>query len=182
MQIENRLNNHYRRWNIALDPEEQFSKFKNRLVDIINRNLGTYIARNLDTDSQFKEILDLNKANKPSVKKSRPIYKESHPMNSHILDGTIKSIQPDSYTEREFGDTHIYNCVASCNNLRELATVLQIAFWALETHYDDIKEKLSKTAKEIKRISILTPSANFAIHKKGKQLIIYPSGDQFLSR
>lgn len=180
MQIENRLRNHYRRWNIVLDPEEEFSKFKNRLIEIINKNIGDYLAENLDIDRRFKEAFDLDNANRPSVRESRPIYRKGHPMNPSLLGDTIKTFQPDSYTKRGFGDTYIYKCIIDCENLNKLATVLQIVFWALEIWHDEIKEALSKTAKEIKRISVLTPSANFTVHKRGKQLIVYPSGDQFL--
>jgi sugar-specific transcriptional regulator TrmB len=180
MQIENRLRNHYRRWNIVLDSEEEFSKFKNRLIEIIDRNIGDYLADNLDVDRRFKETFDLNNANRPSVRKSQPIYKEGHPMNPSLLADTFKTLQPDSYTKRGFGDTHIYRSIIDCENFNKLVTVLQIIFWSLEIKHDEIKEALSKIVKEIKRISVLTPSANFTVYKRGKQFIVYPSGDQFL--
>lgn len=180
MQIENRLRNHYRRWNIVLDSEEEFSKFKNRLIEIINRNIGDYLADNLDVDRRFKETFDLDNANRPSVRESQPIYKEGHPINPSFLVDTLKTLQPDSYTKRGFGDTHIYSSIIDCENFNKLVTILQIVFWSLEIKHDEIKEELSKIVKEIKRISVLTPSANFTVHKRGKQLIVYPSGDQFL--
>ncbi|MDJ0536884.1 MAG: hypothetical protein QNJ70_31095 [Xenococcaceae cyanobacterium MO_207.B15] len=184
MQIEKRLKNHYKRWSIVFNYEEEFLKFKNRLIEILNKLIGEYLAENSDIDERFKEVFDLHKADKPYVKKSQPIYKNGNPLNplSSLPNGITKSFMPDSYTKNEFGDTYVYKCICDCDTLQELATVLQIFFWTLEAKYDEIKDVVSEILKEIKRISILTPSASFVVHQRGKQFIVYPNGDHFLDR
>ncbi len=180
MQIEKRLRNHYRRWNINLNYEEEFLKFKNRLIGVINKLIGDYLTKNPDVDKYFFEIFNLDKAGKPYVKKAEPRYK--NPLIESSMRDAIKYLQPVSYTERGFGDTYVYKCVDSCETLQDLAKVLQFLFWALEVNNDEIQAKASKIVEEIKRLSALTPSASFAVHKRGKQFIVYPSGDQFLDR
>lgn len=184
MQIEKRLKNHYKRWNIVLDYEEEFLKFKNRLTQILNNLIGEYLAENSDIDKHFREIFELDKADKPSIKKSQPIYNNGNPVNplSSLANGISQNFPADSYTKKGFGDTYLYKCINGCNTLQELATVLQILFWALEVKYDEIKDIASEIVKRIKRISILTPSASFTVYKKGKRFIIYPNGDHFLDR
>lgn len=184
MQIEKRLTNHYKRWNIVLDYEEEFLKFKNRLIQILNKLIGEYLAENSDIDEHFRENFNLHKADEPYIKKSQPIYKNGDPLNplSSLPNGIIQNFQPDSYTKNEFGDTSVYKCIKGCDTLQKLATALQILFWALEIKYDEIKDIASEIVKEIKRICVLTPSASFTVHQRGKQFIVYPNGDHFLDR
>lgn len=180
MQIEKRLRNHHRRWNTNLNYEEEFLKFKNRLIDVINRLIGDYLTENSDVDKHFFEIFNLDKGDKPYVKKAEPRYK--NPLTEPFMQDAIKSFQPVSYTDKGFGDTHVYRCVDSCETLQDLAKAFQFIFWALEANYDETQARTLEIVKEIKRLSVLTPSASFAVHKRGKQFIVYPSGDQFLDR
>lgn len=180
MQIEKRLRNHHRRWNINLSYEEEFLKFKNRLIGVINKLIGDYLTENPDVDKYFFDIFHLDKADKPYVKKAEPRYK--NPLTEPFMQDAIKHLQPVSYTERGFGDTYVYKCADNCETLQDLAKVLQFLFWTLEVNCDGIQARASKIVEEIKRLSALTPSASFAVHKRGKQFIVYPSGDQFLDR
>ncbi|MBN8563681.1 MAG: hypothetical protein J0L70_24400 [Leptolyngbya sp. UWPOB_LEPTO1] len=181
MQIEKRLRNHYRRWNINLNYEEEFLKFKNRLIGVIDKSMGDYLTERQDVDKRFFEIFNLDKADKPYVKKAQARYHDSL-VEPLILQGVIQRLQSVSYTEKGFGDTYVYKCVDSCETLQDLAKVLQFIFWALEENFDETQARASKIVEEIKRLSALTPSAGFAVHKRGKQFIVYPSGDQFLDR
>jgi hypothetical protein len=114
MQIEKRMKNHYRRWNINLNYEEEFLKFKHRLIGVINRLIGDYLTENSDVDKHFFEIFNLDKADKPDVKKAEPRYKNP-------LIESIKSL-PISYTDKGFGDTYVYKCIDSCKTLQDLGT------------------------------------------------------------
>jgi tetratricopeptide (TPR) repeat protein len=183
MQIERRLMNHYRRWNLDLDSEKEFEKFKSRLIEVLDRLFGDYLTKQTDIDVRFREIYDLNKAEEPKVKKSQPIYKEGSLMNMvGATEAISKAFRPVSYTEKGFGDTYVYRSVKDCENIGNLATVIQIFFWTLETRFDEIKHLYPKMLEEVKRISVLTPKASFTVCKRGKQLIVYPSGDLFLDK
>ncbi len=155
MQIEKRLKNHYKRWNIEFSYEEEFLKFKNRLVRIIDKLIGVELLLNSDVDKDFIEIFNFHQAHEPYV-------------NTY-------------YNEEDFFDldTKILRYIKDCKNTQELATVLQFMFWALEKN-DETQNLVLQIVKEIRRLSPLTPSAAFQIYKKGKQVIIYPYGDEFL--
>ncbi|MDB9372933.1 hypothetical protein [Nodularia sphaerocarpa] len=176
MQIEKRLENHYKRWNIEFSYEEEFFKFKNRLVSIIDKLIGNYLVLNSDVDKSFFETFKLHKADEPYVKKAQLIPKLSA-TTIKDLQGTFRDFE---YTHSGFGDTNVYRCVNDCKTPQELATVLQFVFWALEVKHNVTQDFISEIVKEIRRISLLTPSASFQISRKGKQVIIYPHGDQFL--
>lgn len=176
MQIENRLKNHYRRWNINFSYEEEFEKFKNRVIVILNNLVSSHLLLNPEVDKHFLKIFNLENADKPSVKKSK-LFAKQDPFISDVLAPLRPSYQS---TEKGFGDTYVYSCINDCETLQKLATVLQILFWSLED--DTTQELLSEIAREIKNVSVLTPSASFQIFRKGKQVIIYPSGEQFLDK
>jgi len=176
MQIEKRLNNHYRRWNIDLTYEEEFLKFKNRLIRILDKFLGSYLISHSGVDKRFFEIFKLHEADTPEVKRSRLLPS----LIDRQLSNLRKEAQGFRATEEGFGDTSVYKYVSQCENSQQLATVLQILFWVLEEQHHETQHKISEIIQEIRKISVLTPSASFKVHRKGEQIIIYPSGDQFL--
>jgi hypothetical protein len=178
MQLEKRLRNYYKRWNIDFTYEEELSNFKNRLIGTINKLLGDYLTKTPDIDRRFFDFFNLHKADKPRVKKAQPIAKIDR-----MTREALRPIQPDSYTEEGFGDTQIYKCIDTCNSAKDLAIIIQILFWVVEEIEDnEIQNIALELAREIKKLSVLTPSASFAIYKRGKQFIICPSGDDFLDR
>lgn len=183
MQIEKRLKNHYKRWNIDLKYEEEFLKFKNRLIGVLAQVVGDYLTKNPDIDKHFIKIVNLDKADKPFVKKSQSVVNINLLKTDPISKNIIKSLQ-DSYTvtEKGFGDTNVYKCIDDCETSQQLAKVIQILFWVLEIKHDETRDMVSEIIREIKRLSILTPNASFAIHKKGKQVFVYPHGDPFLDK
>jgi hypothetical protein len=178
MQLEKRLRNYYKRWNIDFTYEEEFSNFKNRLIGTVNKLLGDHLTKRPDIDRLFFDFFNLHKADKPRVKRAQPISKIDR-----IARDAVQFLQPDSYTEKGFGDTQIYKCIDTCNSAKDLATIIQILFWVLEEIEDnEIQDIALELVREIKKLSVLTPSASFAIYKRGKQFIIYPNGDDFLDQ
>ncbi|OCQ96050.1 hypothetical protein BCD64_11880 [Nostoc sp. MBR 210] len=182
MQIEKRLKNHYKRWNIDFSYEEQFLNFKNRLITLLDKSMGEYLAVNSNVDKYFIEMFKLHKADEPHVKSYQIIARKT------LLDArnVIKNLHDYSdgfeHTPSGFGDTNIYGCVKGCNDSQELATVLQFLFWAMEKEYDETQEMVSNIVEGIRKLSILTPHVSFQISKKGRQVIIYPYGDPFLDK
>ena len=71
MEVENRLMDFYKRWNIQFSYEEQFEKFKNRLISLLSDSIGNSFASTLDyVDQKFQNAYLLAQAQIPSVKKS----------------------------------------------------------------------------------------------------------------
>lgn len=182
MQIEKRLKNHYKRWNIDFSYEEQFLKLKNRLITLLDKSMGDYLAVNSNIDKYFIEIFKLHKADEPQVKSSQIISKKTLRDTSNVLKDLHSYHDGFEHTPSGFGDTNIYGCFKDCNDSQELATVLQILFWAMEKEHDETQEMVSNIVEGIRKLSILTPNVSFQISKKGKQVIIYPYGDPFLDK
>ncbi|MBD2439102.1 hypothetical protein [Nostoc sp. FACHB-110] len=178
MQIEKRLKNHYKRWNIDFSYEEQFLNFKNRLITLLDKSMGEYIAVNSNVDKYFIEMLKLHKADEPHVKKSQIVARQT----LNVIKNLPYYSDGFEHTPSGFGDTNIYVCVKGCNDSQELATVLQFLFWAIEKEYDETQEMVSNIVEGIRKLSILTPNVSFQIAKKGRQVIIYPYGDPFLDK
>lgn len=94
MQIEKRLKNHYKRWNIDFSYEEQFLNFKNRLITLLDKSMGDYLAVNPNIDKYFIEVFNIHKADEPIVRKSQLVYQK-------LLPDTIKYLQASiEYTEK----------------------------------------------------------------------------------
>ncbi|MBW4462546.1 MAG: hypothetical protein KME47_20260 [Nodosilinea sp. WJT8-NPBG4] len=172
MQIEKRLKNYYKRWNINLGYEEEFLKFKNRLIDVINRFAGDYLAENPSVDKYFLESINLEKGGKPHVRVAKP--------RLSVISESFNSRRLDDYTNPGSGDTHVYRCIDACETPQELALVVQILFWALESKCHDARDMALEIAQVIRKISILTPSASFTVYRRGNQYTVYPNVDPFI--
>jgi hypothetical protein len=180
MQVEKRLQNHYRRWNIGLNYEEEFLQFKNRLIEVLDWVIGKYLVKNSNIDERLLKIYRLHKGEEPNVKKSLPTNLTNQ-INS--MKECFSDTEKRQFTDKGFGDTNLYELISNCKTSQELASVLQFLFWVLEESQEETIKSLSKQlVQEIRKISILTPSASFQIYKKGKQIIIYPHGDDFLDK
>jgi len=185
MEFEERLKDHYKRWNIEFAEEEQFINFKNRLLQIINKWLGKYLVFNPQIDQSFREKYNLHKAEEPYTE----IFTRKRYQNSGIrqakqsieklsrLTPSISDLDYMVHGEKTeyvgpFDETYIYKSIKSCKNSKDLATAMQILFWLLEERYDKIYNEISKMVQDIRSISVLAPGVSFAIHQDRKQLII----------
>jgi hypothetical protein len=184
MDIEKRLINHYKRWNIDFSEEEEFEKFKNRLLSILQSLIGSFLIKNVVIDKRFSEIIEFHKAQKPYIRKSTTYREEI--LQDGLMMGLLEPIHGLKKntkiitTEKGFGDTNVYKEIVNCKSTQEIATNLQFLFWAMEDNYNETKNLLPELVKEIRKISSLTPSVSFQLYQKVKQVIIYPYGDPFL--
>jgi hypothetical protein len=177
MNIEKRLMQYYRRWNIEFPYEEQFSKFKNRIITAVDELMGKFLVNNSNLDKKISEVMKLHKADEPKVKKAqvRPNLLASLPPS---LDDIIGGV---SVTDKGFGDTYVYREIKSTKTPQELALVLQSLFWILEDHEQGI-DFSSQLSKRIRIVAELSPSVSFNIVNKGGKVILYPHGDEFLDK
>ena len=56
MNIEKRLMQYYRRWNIEFPYEDQFSKFKNRIITAVDELMGKFLVDNSNLDKKFLRL------------------------------------------------------------------------------------------------------------------------------
>jgi hypothetical protein len=171
-----RFLNHDKRWNIKTNHEDNLFKFKNRLLITFNRLLEDFLVKNQSIDKDFFETIKLYEAKRPEFKESFNFYSPLEEIKK------IRETINTNKTDKGFGDTHLYQSINNCKTTQELATVLQIFFWILEKSSLKTSNKISELVAEVKKLSSLTPSVSFQIHKRRKQVIIYPHGDEFLDR
>lgn len=190
MNIEKRLQMYYKRWNIELNEEESFTKFKHRLINTYDRLLGDYLTNNSEVDRHFFDILKIHEAKEPRVKTSTVKYEYEDPVTKTLVDldfsgGVLPNClnglkKKKRVTERGFSDTQVYNYIKNCGTSQELATATQFLFWVLEERSEETKEVISALVKEINSLSSLTPSVSFQVCRRRNKIFMYPLNDQFL--
>ncbi len=84
--------------------------------------------------------------------------------------------------DKYFGDTFVYKRTDECQTTSELATVLQTLFLVLAENADENQSLIDELAIQIKDVASLVPSASFQLGISGKQVIIYPRGDDLLDQ
>jgi hypothetical protein len=161
MQIQKRLKNHQRRWNISLTQEDEFFQFRYRLVSVLDTLYCRHLLENKYFDQKFRQFYNY-------VDPLIPGFIAIMPMSQSLDSSAL------------FRRTYIYEKISECRSTRQIANFVQILFWALEEESFEPNDLSLRIQREIKRISILTPNASFQIKQKGKQFIVYPSGDQLL--
>ena len=129
--LHSRLKNHYARWNIRLSDPEQFVKFKNRLLTALNEELEDFLLANNDVDNDFKDIIKAERAESPKVRKSQ-LYMQPELHGLGAASSLAAAFGRFKFTSPGFGDTAVYREFEATTETRELATVTQILFWALE--------------------------------------------------
>lgn len=165
MDIRRRLENHYKRWNIRFDEEEQFRQLKNRVRSVLDNTIGKSVAENAKLDREFAEVLgeDVGIAEYITVPSSI-----AHSME--IVQGRRK---------KAFGATRVCEALDSSEDLKELVTVLQVVFFLLEK-YDYKTSSINAVVKRLRGITELTPQIEFRIARRNKSVTVYPAGVKVL--
>jgi hypothetical protein len=176
--LHSRLKNHYARWNIRLSDPEQFVKFKNRLLTALNEELEDFLLANNDVDTDFKDIIKAERAESPKVRKSQ-LYMPEPPGLGAV--SSFAAACRFKFTSPGFGDTAVYREFEATIETRELATVTQILFWALERSNAVGSSVLTtKLAQRINDAGKMTKRTAFRVTTRGKQAVVRPNGDPFL--
>lgn len=71
MNIEKRLMQYYKRWNIEFPYEEQFSKFKNRIITVVDELMESFLVANSNPDKKI--FLRLLSSIKPMNQRSKKL-------------------------------------------------------------------------------------------------------------
>lgn len=181
--LHSRLKNHYARWNIRLSDPEQFVNFKNRLITALNEELEDFLLANKDVDNDFIDIIKVERAESPKVRKSQ-LYMQPEALDLgkvSSLTAAFRSFGRVKSTSPGFGDTAVYREFEATTETHELATVTQILFWALERS-SAVKSSVltTKLAQKINDAGTMTRGTAFRVTTRGKQAVVRPNGDPFL--
>ena len=177
MDIEKRLMEYYKRWNIDFSYEEQFEKFKNRVIVVVDELISDLLLRHRNLDKSFSEIVRLYLASEPKVKKSQVRRMQL----TDLFQQPSDLYSPKLTTEKGFGDTQVYPIIKGVETPQDLAFILQALFWTLEEH-EEGKKLLPQLVERFRRLAKLTPSVSFNIVSMGGEIILYPHGEEILDK
>ncbi len=148
--INRKIKNFYKRWNISLDEEDKFKKFKNRVLHIISENLGSKIANDTDLAKEYLYLIG-----------------EKMPSKS-ILDLELEN-------GFEVESTIIYNLFLKENDFIEFIFKIQVFFWCKYLTTTQ-KQKLAENIKKAIKISFIPVE----LKKIKKEYLFYPAGAKLL--
>ena len=178
--LHSRLRNHYARWSIRLSDSEQFGKFKNRLLTALNEELEDFLLANKEVDSDFRAIIKAERAESPKVRKSQ-LYVQPEAIGLGAASSFATALSRVKCTNPGFGDTAVYREFESTTETRELATVTQILFWALErSNAVETMALIQKLTRKINDAGRMSKGAAFRVSTREKQVVVRPNGDPFL--
>lgn len=120
--------NHYKRWNIEFDQEEQLAQLKNRVLLATYELTGDFFVRN-DTEKAFAYLLGEEITIEPYCLVTSFDGPFPPPLNLSPTDNQLRTVK-----KRTFASTCIYKAIKEASNLNSLATVLQSLFLVLEEH------------------------------------------------
>lgn len=165
MDIRRRLENHYRRWNIRFDQEEQFTQLRNRVRSVLASTIGQSIAENTRIDKEFAEILGEDVGVPEYV-----TFPSSTMRSLEVVQGRRK---------KALGATRVCEALDNSEDLKELVTVLQVVFFLLEK-YDYKTSSINAVVKRLRGVTELTPQIEFRIARRNKSVTVYPAGVKVL--
>jgi len=154
--INTRIKNFYKRWNIVYDENKKFSGFKNCALSTIDKYVGEIFLSDKNLEQRFLKI-----------------------MQKHIPQSIVGGFQNISKTleifgKREFKNSPIYKIISGENDFVEFIKCLQSLFW-LDLG-PEIKEELYLDFKEDIELSML----DIRIGKTNSGVIFYPKGAKLL--
>lgn len=178
--LHSRLRNHYARWSIRLSDSEQFVKFKNRLLTALNEELEDFLLANNEVDNDFSAMIKAERAESPKVRKSQ-LYVQPEALGLGAASSLATAFSRVKCTNPGFGDTAVYGEFEATTETRELATVTQILFWALErSGAVESTALIIRLTRKINDAGRMSKGTGFRVSTRVKQVVVRPNGDPFL--
>ncbi|ACK69059.1 hypothetical protein PCC7424_0598 [Gloeothece citriformis PCC 7424] len=162
MDVREEMLNHYQRWNIELDEEEEFKKFKNRLINKIEKIF--LIIHDPTSDKLYEEFLNLMGKRVTQIDK----------ISSKI--GTIPSLRSVIEPNSDFKFI-LYDKIDDAKTVQDLATVLQVLFLTVKKI---IPSKIDEFYNAVKYAVRNSPLRIIEITKNNNSIVIYPAGSKLL--
>lgn len=177
MDIEQKLLNHYKRWNIDFDEEKQFSQLKTRIILVANELLGEFLIKHSTIDKEFDKELTFVLAKEIELKTSKVRFNNRSSIQRSLTE--LKPLVEDLDFESLFGSSKIYKAIKEAEKLVSLVTVLQVLFWILEKHEYPYHIEFAERLRELVK---LTPAVSFCVAIRGKVVTLYPPGAELLDQ
>lgn len=155
IDLQNRIRNLHKRWDIASSVSEQHQQFINRILAITDKILGLYILNTPEVSKRYLFILGRN---------SLP--------SAQIAGGVVF---PD--TDIRFQDDPVYITLSEAIHFTDFIAALQYLFWVLEEHECP---HLHEFANGVQETIDFTSNINLRIAQKNNAVTIYPAGAKIL--
>lgn len=157
--INQKIRNFYKRWNMPYDEKKQFEEFKNRVLHSFDLVLGRVFLENPELEEHYIKLTGLLPKHTFSI-----VHKGGIQNFSWLLSGySIK-----------FNDTRIWDIISNLNDFLDLIKCIQSVFW-LDIN-KDIKDKFFESIKEDIKLSGIQVN----IKNTGQKIILYPKGVKLL--
>lgn len=159
--INTRIKNFYKRWNIVYDENKKISDFKNRVLLTIDTDIGKLFIsdRNLEQRSLKFMAKYIPQSKKYIAGSLGPMLQLRSALETKVI---------------EFKDSPIYKILSEENDFEKFILFLQSIFWLdLDS---EVKEELYLGFKEDIKLSIL----DIRIGKTSSGIIFYPKGAKLL--
>ncbi len=157
-----RMTNFYKRWDIPLDREKEFEKFKNRLLTAIDISVGNFIL--------LRRFISENYALRIGLKQPVRSVTGMKLVSQRIAKTTAG-------LGESFAETDVYRGIESALDEQSLIFSLQCLFWELEEHKCP---KLDKLVQLVRQAIDASPLVNIKVAKRGYRVTLYPEGAKLL--
>jgi hypothetical protein len=173
MDTKRKILNHYKRWNIEIDENQQLLQLKNRVILATDQLVGAFFTWD-EIDQEFAFLL----GEEIEVKSYREVKAPSQ-LGVPALPLSQELFKPKTVQKKAFGSTYAYKIIKEASSLKQLATVLQYLFWLLEKRNHP---SLIEFAEKIREAVKITPGVGFQIVVSGKSVTLYPIGAPLLDQ
>ena len=152
-----RMQAFYKRWDIPQDPAEEFARFVNRLLDLVDWAVGDFFVTSEDASRAFFLYLGKNQPARPMGYKRR------------------KQV---ALVFKRFRDHPVYKSMREAGH-DQLETIrhLQALLWVFEKADSP---KLDDLVKAVNRAIDLSPTVHIRLRKQGNSVAVCPAGAKLL--
>ena len=148
-----------RRWNIAIDGDKEFERFKNRILAAVDQAVGEFVLRHPSVSRKLAVLVGAR----------LPAQSRVDPLPGRQL--------AEVFSPRLFDQTATYKVLEAACTENELIFSLQCLFWALAEARCPELERLV----ELVRIAAnASPLVSMRIAQRGDRVILYPAGAKLL--
>ncbi len=164
MNLRRKILNHYKRWDIQVDQSQEFERFKNRILTVVDRTVGVYLLENPSISEKFSFNLGHKQRTVSAI--GWPVITRAL-RASHLL------------SEKKFTEHPVYIELATTANQGEMVLSLQMLFWVLA---DAGCTSIGALAEAVRTAADVTPFIEIRVAVRGNAVTLYPRGAPILDQ
>lgn len=154
-----KVNEFYKRWNISVDEDAEFQRFKNRIITTIDRVVGRHILQTSAITDAF-------------------VMHVGHKCIPTSAIGLTADLNLYGFDEK-FVDNPVFKEFNSTKKLQQLVFAIQCLFWALEENKCPL---IGQLVKQVQAAIDVSPCIDMKVVSRGARVTIYPAGAELLDQ